>query len=72
MPQSRFNHKQFLFRRMAWRIQANAWGGLSERARQVYRSLSARLPRPASAARQPKDGPRCRAIPSGAGGERAL
>ena len=30
---SRSNHKQFLFRRIAWRIQANAWGGLSERAR---------------------------------------
>jgi hypothetical protein len=30
---SRSNHKQFLFRRVAWRIQANAWGGLSERAR---------------------------------------
>lgn len=29
--QSRSNHKQFLFRRIAWRIQANAWGGLSER-----------------------------------------
>src|SRR4051794_40880953 len=31
---SRSNHKQFLFRRIAWRIQANALGGLSERARQ--------------------------------------
>src|SRR5262245_6656839 len=30
---SRSNHKQFLFRRIAWRIQANAWGGLSERVR---------------------------------------
>jgi hypothetical protein len=30
---SRSNHKQFLFRRIAWRIQANAMGGLSERAR---------------------------------------
>lgn len=29
---SRSNHKQFLFRRIAWRIQANAYGGLSERA----------------------------------------
>lgn len=26
---SRSNHKQFLFRRIASRIQANAWGGLS-------------------------------------------
>ena len=31
---SRSNHKQFLFRRVAWRIQANAQGGLSERAGQ--------------------------------------
>jgi hypothetical protein len=31
--ESRSGHKQFLFRRIAWRIQANAWGGLSERAR---------------------------------------
>jgi hypothetical protein len=30
---SRSNHKQFLFRRIAWRIQANAYGSLSERAR---------------------------------------
>jgi Protein of unknown function (DUF2924) len=28
---SRSNHKQFLFRRIAWRMQANAFGGLSER-----------------------------------------
>jgi hypothetical protein len=32
--ESRSNHKQFLFRRIAWRIQALAEGGLSERARQ--------------------------------------
>jgi hypothetical protein len=31
--ESRSNHKQFLFRRIAWRIQALAEGGLSERAR---------------------------------------
>ena len=30
---SRSGHKQFLFRRIAWRLQANAWGGLSERER---------------------------------------
>jgi len=34
--QSRSNHKQFLFRRIAWRIQANPWGGLSERARRRH------------------------------------
>jgi hypothetical protein len=31
--ESRSNHKQFLYRRIAWRIQAIAEGGLSERAR---------------------------------------
>src|SRR5664279_2551168 len=31
--ESRSNHKQFLFRRVAWRIQALAEGGLTERAR---------------------------------------
>ena len=30
---TRSNHKQFLYRRIAWRIQALAEGGLSERAR---------------------------------------
>ena len=30
--ESRSNHKQFLFRRIAWRMQALAEGGLSERA----------------------------------------
>src|SRR5262249_37589272 len=30
---SRSNNKQCLFRRIAWRIQGNALGGLSERAR---------------------------------------
>src|SRR5712664_390056 len=31
---SRSNHKQFLFRRIAWRLQAVAYGELSEQARQ--------------------------------------
>ena len=31
--ESRSNHKQFLFRRIAWRIQALAEGGLSELAK---------------------------------------
>ena len=31
--ETRSHHKQFLFRKIAWRIQANAEGGLSERAR---------------------------------------
>jgi hypothetical protein len=32
--ESRANHKQFLVRRIAWRLQANAEGELSERARE--------------------------------------
>src|SRR5712691_11210149 len=32
--ESRSHHKQFLVRRLAWRLQANAEGDLSERARQ--------------------------------------
>jgi hypothetical protein len=31
--ETRSNHKQFLFRRIAWRLQALAEGGLSERAK---------------------------------------
>ena len=31
--ESKSSNKQFLFRRIAWRMQANAEGGLSERAR---------------------------------------
>jgi hypothetical protein len=37
---SRSNHKQFLFRRIAWRMQANAWGGLSERARRRAQEIA--------------------------------
>jgi hypothetical protein len=32
-PESRSGHKQYLFRRIAWQLQALAEGGLSERAR---------------------------------------
>lgn len=31
---SKSTNRDFLFRRIAWRLQANAYGGLSERARQ--------------------------------------
>ena len=31
--QSKSSHNKFLFRRIAWRLQANAEGGLSDRAR---------------------------------------
>lgn len=37
---SRSNHKQFLIRRIAWRLQALAEGDLSERARERARSLA--------------------------------
>jgi hypothetical protein len=38
--ESRSNHKQFLVRRIAWRLQANAEGSLSERARQRAADLA--------------------------------
>jgi len=38
--ESRSNHKQFLVRRIAWRLQANAEGDLSERARQRAAALA--------------------------------
>ena len=38
--ESRSNHRQFLVRRIAWRLQANAEGDLSERARQRALALA--------------------------------
>jgi Protein of unknown function (DUF2924) len=38
--ESRSNHRQFLVRRIAWRLQANAEGALSERARQRALALA--------------------------------
>ena len=38
--ESRSNHKQFLVRRIAWRLQAEAEGDLSERARQRALALA--------------------------------
>jgi hypothetical protein len=37
---SHSNHKDYLFRRVAWRLQALAEGGLSERARQYAREIA--------------------------------
>ena len=37
---SRSNHKQFLFRRIAWRLQALAYGELSEQARKRALALA--------------------------------
>ncbi|MBS1982730.1 MAG: DUF2924 domain-containing protein [Bdellovibrionales bacterium] len=57
--ESRSNHKQFLLRRIAWRIQANAWGGLSERARQraleIADDADLRIRAPKNFLRQPID-----------------
>ena len=39
---SHSNHKDYLFRRVAWRLQALAEGGLSERARQYAREIADR------------------------------
>jgi hypothetical protein len=38
--QCRSRHKRYLIRRIAWRLQANAEGGLSERARQRAEELA--------------------------------
>jgi hypothetical protein len=37
---SHSNHKDYLFRRVAWRVQAVAEGGLSERAREYAREIA--------------------------------
>jgi hypothetical protein len=37
---SRSNHKDYLYRRVAWRMQALAEGGLSERARQYAQEIA--------------------------------
>ena len=37
---SHSNHKGYLFRRLAWRLQSLADGGLSERARQYARQIT--------------------------------
>ena len=60
--ETRSNHRQFLFRRIAWRIPALAEGGLSERARRRaleiandadLRIRAPKTPSSASAARWP-------------------
>ena len=57
--ETRSRHKQHLIRRIAWHLQANAEGGLSERARRRARELAAdsdvRLTAPQRAA--PATGP---------------
>ncbi len=62
--ESRSNHKQFIFRRIAWRIQANAWGGLSERARrralEIADDADLRIRAPASEPQPPRETPSLR------------
>jgi hypothetical protein len=59
--ESRSNHKQFLFRRIAWRIQAVAEGGLSERARrramEIANDADLRIRAPKSAFQNGEFGP---------------
>jgi hypothetical protein len=59
---SRSNHKQFLFRRVAWRIQANAWGGISERVRrralEIANDADLRIRAPRSFLNEPLDNTR--------------
>ena len=64
-------HKEFLIRRIVWRIQVNEEGGLSERARQRARELADGVRRPpdraptATCRRRGRDGHRPDRIPQG-------
>ena len=46
--ETRSHHKAFLYRRIAWRLQADAEGDLSERARRRAMELRRRQPRTAA------------------------
>lgn len=63
---SRSNHKQFLFRRVAWRVQANVEGGLSERAPrralEIADDSDLRVRAPRNFLREPLDQTRIREI----------
>jgi hypothetical protein len=60
---SHSNHKSYLFRRVAWRLQALAEGDLSERARQIATDADLRLCPPAKRA-----GPQSAVCVAGASG----
>ena len=66
--ESRSNHKQFLVRRIAWRLQANAEGDLSERARQravlVAQEAEVRIRPPRSFLKQLAQGNRDPRLPA--------
>jgi hypothetical protein len=73
--QSRSNHKQFLFRRVAWRIQANAEGGLSDRARrralEIANDSDLRIRAPKNFLKEPLDETRTGRVPRVAHGRSA-
>jgi hypothetical protein len=61
---TRTRHKDYLLRRIAWRLQANEWGGLSERARQRATELAEDSDLRITGPRKPRageDGPRVQA-----------
>jgi DUF2924 family protein len=66
--ESRSNHKQFLVRRIAWRLQANAEGDLSERARQravvLAEEADLRIRAPQSFLKQLSEGDRDPRLPA--------
>lgn len=66
--ESRSNHKQFLIRRIAWRLQANAEGDLSARARlravTVADEADLRIRPPQSFLKQLSDGDRDPRLPA--------
>ena len=75
---SRSGNKDFLFKRIAWRIQSLAEGDLSERARQRAAELARDADIRVTMPRQPKEGSvpsgrtATRTLPSDAGGKHRL
>ena len=68
----RSKHRESLWRQIAWKIQADAEGGLSERARRLTRELArdsdvrVRVPRDAFTTTKPTgEAPACVAVPPG-------
>ena len=57
--ETRTRHRTYLIRKIAWRIQANAWGDLSERARKRAAELAddaeVRVMAPKTMVRPPRD-----------------
>lgn len=72
----RSRHKRYLIRRIAWRLQANAEGGLSDRARQRAEELAndaeIRVTPPREKTKTPDDEPSVATIPVGSGRDSRL